>query len=70
MLSVDEEHRKPPEHKLHMELILNLWPELLCEPINPRKKKSLIKKYKGLTRSYISNISPNFLKNIIKKTKP
>ncbi len=69
MLSVEEKYRKPPKHKLHRKLILNLWPEVLCQPINPHKKKSLMKKYKGLIRSCISNILPTFLKNIIKKAK-
>ena len=67
MLSVDERYRRPPKHKLHKQLILNLWPEVLLEPINPHYKKSLMKKYKILIRSYIGDILPDFLKNIIKK---
>lgn len=37
MLSVDEKYRKGPEHVLFLETIRNLWPEVLCEPINPHK---------------------------------
>ena len=38
MLSVDEKYRKEPDPKLFLETIRNLWPEVLCEPINPHKE--------------------------------
>ncbi|HEB85583.1 MAG TPA: hypothetical protein ENI68_01000 [Gammaproteobacteria bacterium] len=38
MLAVDEKDRKGPEHVLFYEIIRNLWPEVLCEPVNPHKK--------------------------------
>ncbi len=40
MLSVEEEYRRPPEHRLHMGLTLALWPEVLTEPINLHKNSS------------------------------
>lgn len=43
MLSVDQEYRDPPGYQLYHKVILNLWPEVLEEPINPRispQKKS------------------------------
>jgi hypothetical protein len=38
MLSLDQSYRKPPEYRLHKELIKNMWPELLTVPINPRSE--------------------------------
>jgi hypothetical protein len=35
MLSVDEKHRNHEEPVLYRKLILNLWPEVLSEPVNP-----------------------------------
>jgi hypothetical protein len=61
MLSVDEEYRRPPKYRLYKELILNLWPEVLCEPINPHKKKGL-KHLKRYCKSYI--------RHQLKKLKP
>lgn len=59
MLSVEEQYRKGPENTLFLETIRNLWPEVLCEPINPHKKpeqtslrrriKNRIKKLIGLS---------------------
>jgi hypothetical protein len=37
MLSVDEKYRRPPEFRLHRQLILSLWPDVLSEPINPHR---------------------------------
>lgn len=37
MLSVDEPYRKGPQNVLFLETIHALWPEVLCEPINPHK---------------------------------
>jgi hypothetical protein len=38
MLSADEEYRRPPEHKFLMELMQQVWPEVLSVPINPPEK--------------------------------
>ena len=46
MLSVDEKYRKAPDYKFFKKLILKLWPEILCEPINPGKKKSMVRRFK------------------------
>ncbi len=56
MLSIDENYRMPPEYKLHKELILKLWPDVLCEPINPHMKK----KPKDSIKSYIKHRLKNF----------
>jgi hypothetical protein len=59
MLSVDVKYRKGPENTLFLETIRNLWPEVLCEPVNPHKQsesaslrsriKNRIKKLTGLS---------------------
>ena len=36
MFGVDPRHRIEPDHALHREIALRLWPEVLSEPINPR----------------------------------
>jgi hypothetical protein len=41
LLSVDEKYRRPPKYKLYQKLIFSLWPEVLCEPINPHKRRGL-----------------------------
>jgi hypothetical protein len=37
MLAVRAKDRKVPHNRLHKELIRNLWPEVLTEPVNPHK---------------------------------
>jgi hypothetical protein len=37
MLAVRTKDRKAPHNRLHKELIQNLWPEVLTEPVNPHK---------------------------------
>jgi len=61
MLSVDEKYRKRPDYRLHHELILRLWPELLTVPINPHMNKKP-KKTKHF-KSYI----PKRIKQKIRK---
>jgi hypothetical protein len=41
MLSVRERDRRRPKDVLYKRLISELWPEVLSEPMNPHKKKSL-----------------------------
>lgn len=56
MLSVEERHRKGPENALFLETIRNLWPEVLCVPINPHKKPeqvTLPKRIKALIRKLV-----------------
>jgi hypothetical protein len=36
MMSVDEKYRSSPDHMLFKILIEEMWPELMCEPINPK----------------------------------
>jgi hypothetical protein len=61
MLSVPERYRKPPHYQLFVKLIERLWPELLCEPINPAHRPNLLsglkKRLKTLYRLYGQNIS-------------
>jgi len=37
MLAVREKDRRSPQNRLYKELIRNLWPEVLSEPVNPHK---------------------------------
>jgi hypothetical protein len=53
MLSVDEQYRKHDEPMLYKELITNLWPEVLSEPINPHKKKAGKHQLKKYCKSYV-----------------
>jgi hypothetical protein len=46
MLSVSEQYRKPPHYELFLELVKRLWPELLCEPINPAARPNLLVRLK------------------------
>ena len=41
MLEVREKDRHAPHNRLHKELIRNLWPEVLSEPVNPHKPRQL-----------------------------
>lgn len=42
LLAVSESYRKPPGYELQKRMILDLWPEVLEEAINPHKKKSFL----------------------------
>lgn len=35
LLAVEVKHRRPPDWRLYRELIMNMWPDTLTEPINP-----------------------------------
>jgi hypothetical protein len=41
MLSVDEKYRMKSENRLSRMVIQMLWPELLCEPINPKTENRM-----------------------------
>ena len=55
MLSVKGKYRRPPNYLFYKELISNLWPEVLAEPINPHKVRSPIRLFKKRMRSHLSN---------------
>jgi hypothetical protein len=44
MLSVDEKYREHDDPILYKDLILKLWPEVLCEPVNPHQERKKIEK--------------------------
>ena len=52
LLSVPERYREPPHHLLFLKLIERLWPELLCEPINPDKKVKLLARFKRKLKNF------------------
>lgn len=43
LLSVNEKYRKPPDYQLFKKLIMNLWPDTLMKPINPRSRSVIAK---------------------------
>ena len=43
LLRVDRTHRRPRRYALHVDMIQALWPETLCEPINPFSAKDALK---------------------------
>jgi hypothetical protein len=45
MLAVDESLRKGPDYELYRQLMVNLWPEVLSEPINPTANRKGPRKY-------------------------
>ena len=53
MLSVPEQYRKPPHYELLLELIKRLWPELLCEPINPADRPNFLSRLKRRLKTLI-----------------
>ena len=53
LLSVPEQYRKPPHYELFLALIKRLWPELLCEPINPANRPNLQSRLKRRLKSII-----------------
>lgn len=50
MLSVDEKYRNGPDYSLFKNLILKLWPETLCEPINPDGRKKRPKRFRYIRK--------------------
>jgi len=56
LLSVDERLREPPDYRLFEELILNLWPEVLREPVNPPQRAPIpqraYRKLAGMLRRF------------------
>ena len=60
MLAVPEQYRRPPHCELFLKLIENLWPELLCEPINPAYKATLLDRVRKRIEPLISKyLQPN-----------
>jgi hypothetical protein len=51
MLSLAEQYRNPSHHELFLRLIERLWPELLCEPINPVERKIIRFRIKRMLKS-------------------
>ena len=41
-LSVSDVHRMPGDYQFFKDLIKNMWPDLLSEPINPQQKKGFL----------------------------
>lgn len=41
MLSAEENYRRPPEHRLFLDLIRQFWSDVLCVPINPGEQARL-----------------------------
>jgi hypothetical protein len=56
MLSVRQKYRLEPNYLFYRELMLNLWPEVLQEPINPHKAKSSVQRIKKRVRNQLSNV--------------
>jgi hypothetical protein len=56
MLALPQRFRKPPDHKFHIDLIRNMFPEVLVEPINPHIKNIKLK--------YFCNFPPYLIKSI------
>ena len=57
MLSVDKKYREPPNYELFTRLIARLWPEVLCEPINPHQKKmSNLGRFKGKAKYFVKHL--------------
>ena len=68
MLSVDEDCRRPPEHRILKELMENLWIEVLSVPINPPQRIGI----RGfiaatLKRLGIYQFVPEFVKTLGKR---
>ena len=56
MLSVREHDRKHPKNLLFRELIRNLWPDVLLEPINPHKNNTHLMMLKSKLRKQIKRL--------------
>jgi hypothetical protein len=54
MLSAEDVYRRPPQYELHRKMILNLWAEVLEEPINPHKVKTLRQRLQKQIRYFLS----------------
>jgi len=56
MLSVKEKYRERPDFRLANALLRKMWPEVLCEPINPadRQRKSFVDHIKRVIRKTTS----------------
>lgn len=61
MLSVDAKFRKPPKYILLKKMIYNLWPEVLCEPINPHKMQFRGKLWRWRNKEMLRSYYPAFM---------
>ena len=68
MLSADKEYRRPPDYILHEKLIKQLWPDVLCKPINPIYDRTSDKLFNTILKTRIHKILPQNLRNIVKKS--
>lgn len=50
MLSIPESDRSKPEFRLHKKMMLQLWPEVLIEPINPPANRTVVSIARGFLR--------------------
>ena len=64
MLSVKRKYRCAPNYVFHKELISNLWPEVLAEPVNPHRVQSPIRLLKKRVRSHLSNVKHSHLETL------
>jgi hypothetical protein len=53
LLAVDERYRRAPHYTLFRLLIRRLWPEVLSEPINPKERWPLLRRFGRKLRSRI-----------------
>jgi hypothetical protein len=51
MLSIPESDRSKPEFRLHKKMMLQLWPEVLIEPINPPANRTVVSIARGFLRT-------------------
>jgi hypothetical protein len=51
LLGVDERYRRAPDYRLFRRLIGQLWPELLQEPINPKRRRTPFGTLRAVIRS-------------------
>jgi hypothetical protein len=67
MLGVEVKYRMAPRFLLHRELVGRLWPEALCEPINPVGLRRTVKTFLiwAYMRSRLHLLLPQRLKTVI-----
>lgn len=66
MLAVEEKYRKPPKYELYMEVMLQLWPEVLSVPINPHKRKRKSALLASSLRNKLRRYTPEFIKRALR----
>ena len=68
LLSVPEKYRKGPEYVLFEELMKNMWPDVLCEPINPELKGTAAIIADRIVKTNVHTLIPKRIRNIIRRT--